>query len=311
MRSPEPITPEVEDTSPPLTDESDFSTLNPYEVLGLLRTATAAEIRSSYRKLALRDHPDKNPSPTAHVQFQRLAFAYSLLSCPNRRAYYDRTGLTSTLESGTDFDWREFYATQYESISALTIDEFRVEYQRTGEETRDVLNAYIASKGCMNAVFSKVLASSPLEDEDRFRKILDDAIKNGEVKAYAKYTNESTASRHKRRREAEAEAGEAVELAKDLGLHDKLFGNGKGKKSSKGEELGALSALIKNRQQSRMEGLFASMEAKYGGGSTKKKKGTPTAATKNPPIPSEEEFEAARARLEGGRNNDRAKRRRT
>jgi len=64
-----------------------------YAVLGVARDATAQEIKSAYRKLAVRYHPDKNPGDTeAEEKFKRAAEAYAVLSDPERRASYDRFG---------------------------------------------------------------------------------------------------------------------------------------------------------------------------------------------------------------------------
>lgn len=64
-----------------------------YEVLGVLRTASDQEIKSSYRKLALQYHPDRNPGKSeAEEKFKEAAEAYSVLSDQQKRAQYDRFG---------------------------------------------------------------------------------------------------------------------------------------------------------------------------------------------------------------------------
>ncbi|KAI5802832.1 hypothetical protein FPQ18DRAFT_14091 [Pyronema domesticum] len=79
----------------------------------------------------------------------------------------------------------------------------------------------------MSYVFEHVMVSSILEDEERFRVIIDEAIKAGEVEGYKAYTKETKASKEKRRKAAKAEAKEAEEYAKELGVHDALFKNKK------------------------------------------------------------------------------------
>lgn len=63
-----------------------------YELLEVEQSATSDEIRKSYRKLALRYHPDKNPDNVeeANRKFTRLLEAYEVLSDENERAWYDR-----------------------------------------------------------------------------------------------------------------------------------------------------------------------------------------------------------------------------
>jgi molecular chaperone DnaJ len=66
---------------------------DPYEVLGVPRDASADEIKSSYRRLARKFHPDVNPNdPSAEEKFKEIGEAYTVLSDPEKRARYDRFG---------------------------------------------------------------------------------------------------------------------------------------------------------------------------------------------------------------------------
>ena len=68
-----------------------------YEVLGVARDATADQIKSAYRKLALNHHPDRNPGNSeAEQRFREAAEAYSVLSDPEKRSRYDRYGHEGT-----------------------------------------------------------------------------------------------------------------------------------------------------------------------------------------------------------------------
>lgn len=64
-----------------------------YEILVVIRTASAEEIKKSYRKLALQFHPDRNPGDKhAEEMFKEAAEAYAVLSDPEKRAQYDQFG---------------------------------------------------------------------------------------------------------------------------------------------------------------------------------------------------------------------------
>ena len=72
-----------------------------YEVLGVERTASGDEIKRSYRKLAVKFHPDKNPDdPHAEEKFKELGEAYDVLMDAEKRAAYDRFGHAAFQQGG-------------------------------------------------------------------------------------------------------------------------------------------------------------------------------------------------------------------
>lgn len=85
-----------------------------YQILGVARSASANEIRSAYRKLALKYHPDRNPGDKqAEEKFKEMNEAYQVLSDPKKRARYDQLGsaYSSYQNSGGQpggFDWGQW-----------------------------------------------------------------------------------------------------------------------------------------------------------------------------------------------------------
>lgn len=69
-----------------------------YAILGVSKTASADEIKKSYRKLALQYHPDRNPGAEGEEKFKEIGEAYSVLSDTTKRAEYDR--LKDAVRSG-------------------------------------------------------------------------------------------------------------------------------------------------------------------------------------------------------------------
>jgi len=72
-----------------------------YEILGVVREASAGEIKKSYRKLAMKYHPDRNPGdPEAEARFKEAAEAYEVLSDIQKRRIYDAYGHQGLENSG-------------------------------------------------------------------------------------------------------------------------------------------------------------------------------------------------------------------
>jgi len=63
-----------------------------YEILGVDKKASADDIKSAYRKLAMQFHPDKNKSPDAEEKFKEISESYAVLSDQNKRQQYDQFG---------------------------------------------------------------------------------------------------------------------------------------------------------------------------------------------------------------------------
>ncbi len=96
-----------------------------YSVLGINKTATDKEIRSAFRKLAAKAHPDRNPDdPGAEDRFKELNEAYTVLSDPEKRRFYDQYGTQGGKPppftgggTGGGFSAEDFDASQFGDFS--------------------------------------------------------------------------------------------------------------------------------------------------------------------------------------------------
>lgn len=106
---------------------------NLYTVLGLKQDShpSSSEIKKSYHRQALENHPDKNPSKDASEKFQKVSFAYTVLSDDKKRDKYDKTGKTSDLgvDIGDDYSWEDYFNDLFERVTWEALAEDRINYQ--------------------------------------------------------------------------------------------------------------------------------------------------------------------------------------
>ncbi|KAJ8660741.1 hypothetical protein O0I10_003384 [Lichtheimia ornata] len=186
-----------------LSDDADL-----YEILTLHReSATASDIKSQYRKLALKYHPDKQrPSATdedkqaATLQFQRIGLAYSILSDPAKKSLYDKTGTISSDDGlAGDKSWTDYFKELWTGVvNAETIEQFASRYRGSDEEERDVLRYYQQCNGNMDRILSHVECSE-LTDGERLAEIIQKAIDRGDATTLKEFKSTTTAKAHRAR----------------------------------------------------------------------------------------------------------------
>lgn len=218
-----------------------------YQILGVAKSATSAEIKKGYMKMALVYHPDKGGEKE---KFQALSLAHSILSDKEKRKLYDEDG---TLNDSGDFNqenfdfWYQYFRNLFPQISLDDISRFEKEYIGSEEERRDVLAAYEQHKGHLRHIMDCIMFAEE-GHEQRIIGILDSAISRGDIDRTKVYMRE-------RARVLEEMQDEKKQEKKKL----------KQAKAAESSEQ-ALTALIRARQQSRyrQESALASILSKYG-----------------------------------------------
>ncbi|KAI3835662.1 hypothetical protein MKX03_015265 [Papaver bracteatum] len=246
-----------------------------YEILGVEKTASQQEIKKAYYKLALRLHPDKNPDDEeAKEKFQQLQKVISILGDEEKRALYDETGCVDDADFAGDAaqNMQEYFRTVFKKVTEADIEEFEANYRGSESEIKDLKELYTKHKGNMNRVFCSMLCSDPKLDSHRFRDILNEAIAADELKgtkAYKRWVKQ-------------------VDEMKPPTEHKK-----KSNKLPKAESENLLAVITQRRSQRKeqFDSMFSSMVSRYSGSKSESESAEP----------SEEEFEAARKRLESGK----------
>jgi molecular chaperone DnaJ len=115
-----------------------------YEVLGVARTAGEQEIKSSYRKLAMQYHPDRNPgNPEAEEKFKECSEAYSVLIDAEKRARYDQFGHAATGNGGfggfdpsTFTDFSDVFSDLFNGVFGVDVGGGRRSRAQKGSDAR-------------------------------------------------------------------------------------------------------------------------------------------------------------------------------
>lgn len=243
----------------PLLDEVEkyFGTRVLYDVIGVSKEASDDEIKKAYRKSSLKIHPDRveeAEKAKATEKFQVLAQVHHVLSDSEKRKLYDDHGIIANDDSlESEADWSNYWRLLFPEISEKDIDNFMSTYIGSDEEKRDLIELYNRFKGDLDMIFNYHIGY----DETRTVKQLKDLIKEKVIKDYPSFSKESSDKKARRVKKVEREAKEAAKHKKET------------------ENLGDLTALIRQRQQGNFNSMIAQLEAKYASKGTKRKRSKP------------------------------------
>ncbi|KAI8921923.1 hypothetical protein DFJ77DRAFT_544799 [Powellomyces hirtus] len=272
-----------------------------YEEFGIARDATESDIKTSYRKLCLKYHPDKlggaseEERVTATQKFQQIASWYQILSDPIKRQRYDETGSLDDndwvfAEKG-DVSWDEFFRSLWTGlVTKETIEEYSAKYKGSEQEKEDVLKAFNDVKGDVLDMLDYIILSE-LDELDRYKAIVQSAIDAGETEYQIK---EDPKKLIKMKKKAMKEEKEAEELAKELDARKTR----KKKKELPTEEIGLHN--MRERHEKAFSSLIQRLEEKATSEAKQKAITGKGQKRKAPVVPelSDADFEAFQAKME-------------
>ncbi|KAK6455270.1 DnaJ domain-containing protein [Scheffersomyces xylosifermentans] len=244
-----------------------FPDIDPYEVLQVSKSASPIEIKKSYKKLCLKFHPDKLQQLQQQHDpefFPKVQFAYSIVSDPLKRQRYDNTGSLADYDLDDEdagFNWKDYFESINQKITIDMIEEDKLKYQNSEEETEDIISNFIYYEGDFLKLFELIPHLEFTEEEEqRVFKVIENAMPELEesldlqtTKTWEKYKKSRKTKVRQMLKKLAKEAKEAEELEKMI--------KDKGKKNLRSEK--DLGALIRSRQENRLDSLIDTLESKY------------------------------------------------
>ena len=111
------------------------------------------------------------------------------MSDADKRAIYDETGEVEDDIVTQERDWDAYWRLLFHKITVEDIAEFENEYKGSEEERNDLKAAYLDYEGDMDVIMENVLCGT-IEDDDRFREIIEDLISKENLPKFPAFVNE-------------------------------------------------------------------------------------------------------------------------
>lgn len=143
-----------------------------------------------------------------------------MLSDARLRQIYDQTGSVENDEvnaakDGDGRDWEAYWRELFPPVTQAAVAQFEAQYKGSAEEADDLARAYEAGQGDMAHILVNVYFGT-VDQEQRYRDVLQPLIDAGTLKAYRAFTHETKAKRDARVRKAKREAAEAEAMASEV-----------------------------------------------------------------------------------------------
>lgn len=158
-----------------------------YDLLGIVKDASIAQIKKAFREMSLKVHPDKHSEEDkqqAEKNFNKLKQAYEILISPEKRRLYDLTG--DVEDAAGFFEAYDYYREVYHRVTFEDISTFATTYKGSTAEEEDLINFYRDFKGDMTQILMYIPLSEA-SDLPRFFETYDELIDARELprrKAY-------------------------------------------------------------------------------------------------------------------------------
>ncbi|EGC29049.1 hypothetical protein DICPUDRAFT_93219 [Dictyostelium purpureum] len=177
-----------------------------YEILGVSKTASDAEIKKAYYKLAREVHPDKNNGPDAKEEFQKLGRIYSILKEPSSRKFYDKHG--DVEREGFGLSGQDLYEAWLQQYNIVRLSEEKIheffkqqEAQKKSsgknvskDEEDDLIEFYNKNKGDMKRIKEYVIGCETKKDIQRMCDHLKSLVNEGKLKSFPIFFKSGTFS---------------------------------------------------------------------------------------------------------------------